>query len=397
MAAEDIYAAALGDYYKQIAGNNPWANAQVQVPGNDPESGFWSNFLAPVASRLAEGLMRGYGNQQVKKEQSEYKNDLLNIMSQPPEKRADAFASDPRFADLQIQERLQQQKQQREYEQKIKEAGDIARITAREKAIGERQAQPIVDYNTSPGNPMNLPEKQRELLVPGIGYALNPKNAEALTTGDESFKSALAALNTVRELRKAVGVENINSNENAAAESAVTDFLFKIKQAEQAGSLDKGLVETIAGQIPTTGLKSDSLIPGMGLYEKARNAITGDDPVLATLDQTEKQLLENYQNKLKGRLGNAFVNPDEYTKGLQGSIGGNVRQDLANRFPSVKESQSPKQSFLGSLPVVGDYLKEPQTSPPPMNSAASITAGKQRYVDRRNPATGEIVRFLVND
>ena len=78
--------------------------------------------------------------------------------------------------------------------------------------------------------------------------------------------------------------------------------------------------------IPSTGLVTDSWIPGMGMYERARNLL--GDPVLSQLDQAEKQLIQNYQSKLGGRLGQSFVNPSDYTQKLQSQIGDRVRQDL---------------------------------------------------------------------
>ena len=72
---------------------------------------------------------------------------------------------------------------------------------------------------------MQLPEKQRELLVPNIGYALTPTDATNVKQGDEALQSALSSLNTMRDLRKSVGVESYNSPEDAAVKAAATDFL----------------------------------------------------------------------------------------------------------------------------------------------------------------------------
>lgn len=388
MAAEDIYAAALGDYYKQIAGNNPWMNTRVADPGYDSEQGFWSNFLTPAVSRLAEGLMQGYGTAQVKSEQDQYKKDLLEMMQQPAEQRQAAFASDPRFADLAVQEQLQQRRQEREYAQKLKETEELARVGARGKAMGEQSAQPIVDYNTPPSNPMMLPEKQREALVPGIGYVLDSKDREKVQKGDDAFQATLAALNTVRELRKAVGVEDINSPENAAAKAAVSDFITKTGKAEELGALDVGLQNVLKPQLPSSGLESDSWFPGKSIYERIRNSISGD-PVLAGIDQTEKQLIENYQNKLKGRMGHTFVDPAEYVNQLKGNIGGRVTQDLSNTFPSVKkrlndESKPKGPDLLQSLPVVGDLFSEQKPQ-------------LRKYRTLRNPQTGETQKIWVDE
>ena len=107
--------------------------------------------------------------------------------------------------------------------------------------------------------------------------------------------------------------------------------------------------------IPSTGLVTDSWIPGMGMYERARNLL--GDPVLSQLDQAEKQLIQNYQSKLGGRLGQSFVNPSDYTQKLQSQIGDRVRQDLANTFPSVK-----------------DQFGQPASVPPPDVSTAPCRA-----------------------
>ena len=270
---------------QQIAGIADRRDKALLMQGNLIGMGMqrYGNDLAAHDATVAahwNGVARQAEMLGAKTKNAEAKTAMANAVAAANEKEAEALNSLQRIGEESF---FKKQQTAQGWARIQLEAEDRRNDLLKMQMSVEGKGGAASDYDVTPDtDPRSLPKEQRERFVPGEGIALDNESAKKARALKEANGQLMPILTEMKALRKkhGGGTSGItNPSAKARAEALSKAATFAIKRAEQAGALDKGLVEQMGGLIPEDPLE-------YGWKADAR------------LDEAEKIFQSNYDNAM---------------------------------------------------------------------------------------------------